>query len=127
MRLQALYHRRYDVVTLELEPEVEEWYRKLDDQRRAQAFMHFELLEERGAALGMPYARPLDGKLWELRFYCGGTQQRVSYWIAADRRIILLTVFHKTRNAEIAEVQRARRAMLRCQDENHSVDEEEVA
>jgi hypothetical protein len=49
--------------TLELEPEVEEWYGKLDDVRRAQAFMHFELLEELGISLGMPYARQLDGQL----------------------------------------------------------------
>ena len=28
---------------------------------------------------------------------------------------------------EVAEVQRARRAMYRCQDESHTVDEEEVA
>jgi hypothetical protein len=33
--------------------------------------MHFELLEELGISLGMPYARQLDGQLWELRFYCG--------------------------------------------------------
>ncbi|WP_414639644.1 type II toxin-antitoxin system RelE/ParE family toxin, partial [Actinocrinis sp.] len=78
--------------TLELEPEVEEWYGKLDDTRRAQAYMHFELLEEMGISLGMPYARQLNGQLWELRFYCGGVQQRVSYWIAPGRRIVLLTV-----------------------------------
>jgi hypothetical protein len=110
--------------TLELEPEVENWYGKLDDSRRAQAYMHFELLEERGPALGMPYARQLDGKLWELRFYCGGLQQRASYWIAPGRRIILLTVFRNTRSKEAGEVERARRAMTRCQDERHTADEE---
>ena len=110
--------------TLELEPEVDDWYHKLDDSRRAQAYMHFELLEERGPALGMPYVRQLNGKLWELRFYCGGLQQRVSYWMASERRIILLTVFHKTRSREAGEVERARRAMIRCQDENHMADQE---
>lgn len=112
--------------TVELEPEVSERYRKLDPQRQAQAFFHFELLEERGTSLGMPYARPLDGKLWELRFHCGNVQQRVTYWIAADRRVILLTVFRKTRSNEATEVLRAKRAIVRCQTENHTVDEEEV-
>lgn len=113
--------------TVELEPEVDEWYPKLDPQRQAQAFFHFELLEERGASLGMPYARPLDGKLWELRFHCGNVQQRITYWIAADRHVILLTVFRKTRSNEATEVLRAKRAIVRCQAENHTVDEEEVA
>ncbi|NUR60299.1 MAG: hypothetical protein HOV87_16810 [Catenulispora sp.] len=54
-------------------------------------------------------------------------QQWVAYWIAAERRIILLTVFRKTRSSEAAEVLRAKRAMVRCQVENHTVDEEEVA
>ena len=110
--------------TLELEPEVDNWYCKLDDARRAQAYMHFELLEAHGPTLGMPYARQLDGKLWELRFYCGGLQQRVSYWIAPERRIVLLTVFRKTRSREAGEVERARRAMSRCQVEMHTADEE---
>ncbi|WP_228563261.1 type II toxin-antitoxin system RelE/ParE family toxin [Catenulispora rubra] len=112
---------------VELEPEVDEWYHKLDPQRQAQAFFHFELLEARGTSLGMPYARPLDGKFWELRFHCGDVQQRVAYWIAADRRVILLTVFRKTRSNEAAEVLRAKRAIIRCQTENHTADEEEVA
>ncbi|MFI6735945.1 hypothetical protein ACIBI9_23730 [Nonomuraea sp. NPDC050451] len=49
---------------------------------------------------------------------------RISYWIASDRRIILLTVFHKTRMREDREVDRARRALSRCKDEAHSVNEE---
>jgi hypothetical protein len=57
----------------------------------------------------------------------GNVQQRVTYWIAADRRIILLTVFRKTRSNEAAEVLRAKRAITRCQTEQHTVDEEEVA
>jgi hypothetical protein len=32
---------------------------------------------------------------------------RISYWVAADRRIIVLTVFRKQRMREDAEVQRA--------------------
>jgi hypothetical protein len=39
-------------------------------------------------------------------------------------RIILLTVFRKTRMRQEREVERARRALARCQAEAHTVDEE---
>lgn len=86
--------------------------------------MHLDLLEELGVTLAYPYVRQLDGKLYELRFYCGRAQQRISYWIAPGRRIIMLTVFHKTKSRETAEVARARKAMIACQDEGHIAEEE---
>jgi transcriptional regulator with XRE-family HTH domain len=42
-------------------------------------------------------------------------QTRVTYWPAPGRRVILLTVFRKTRGAETAEVARALRAQGICQ------------
>jgi|SRR5580698_4269563 hypothetical protein len=110
---------------VELEPEVADWLAKLDDQRWAQALFHLDLLEERGALLGEPYTRQLSGKLRELRFYCGGERVRITYWIAPDRRIIALTVFVKTKMRENAEVSRAVRAMVRCQQEEHMPDKDE--
>ncbi len=41
---------------------------------------------------------------------------RITYWIAPGRRIILLTVFRKTRMREDRQVDRARRALARCVD-----------
>jgi len=67
---------------------------------------YIDLLAERGPLLGEPHTRQLDGKLRELRFWLGNRLIRISYWIAPDRRIIL------------------RRALRRCQDERHTVDEE---
>ena len=110
---------------VELEPEVSEWLEGLDDQRWAQAMFHLNLLEDRGALLGEPYTRQLSGKLRELRFYCGGDRVRISYWIAPGRRIIMLTVFTKTRMRETAEIARAAAAMVRCQREGHTADENE--
>jgi hypothetical protein len=49
---------------------------------------------------------------------------RVNYWIAPDKRIILLTVFQKMRMRDDHEVERARRALGRCLCEAHSVEEE---
>ncbi len=85
---------------------------------------HLGLREERGALLGEPYTRQLRGKLRELRFYCGGQRVRISYWIAPGRRIVMLTVFTKTRMRETAEVAQAQTALARCQDEGHTTDAE---
>jgi hypothetical protein len=85
---------------------------------------HLDLLEERGALLGEPYTRQLDGKLRELRFYCGGQRVRVSYWIAPGRRIMMLTVFTKTKMRETTEIARAESARARCLREGHTADEE---
>ena len=110
---------------VELEPEVRDWLEGLDDQRWAQAMFHLDLLEERGALLGEPYTRQLAGKLRELRFYCGGQRVRIPYWIAPRRRIIMLTVFTKTRMRETAEIERAKQTMARCQREGHTPEEDE--
>lgn len=64
-------------------------------------------------------------KLRELRFYLGGRPTRVTYWIGPGRRIILLTVFVKTRPQERREVRRAKEAMERCVDESHTAEDEE--
>jgi len=93
----------------------------------ATAAFYVDLLAEQGPLLGEPYSRQLDGKLRELRFHLDGTAMRVTYWIAPGRRIVLLTVFHKTRMRETAEVARARRTWQRCMAEGHKVDEREGA
>ncbi len=74
--------------------------------------------------LDEPYTRQLRGKLRELRFHLARQSVRISYWVAADRRIILLTVFRKQRMREDAEMKRAWRAMQRCITEVHTADEE---
>lgn len=48
----------------------------------------------------------------------------MSYFIASGRRIILLTVFRKTRRQERAEIDRAERAMNRCVTEGHTAEVE---
>jgi hypothetical protein len=108
---------------VELEPKVEGWLASLTDQHWAQAVFHLDLLEDRGVLLAEPYTQQLQGKLRELRFWCGQERVRVTYWIAPGRRIIALTVFAKTRMRESAEVARAVRAMAHCQQEGHTVDE----
>jgi hypothetical protein len=73
------------------------------------------LLAERAEYFGEPYTRHLGGTVRELRFRLLAQQTRVTYWLAPGRRVILLTVFRKTRDAEVAEVARALQAQKRCE------------
>ncbi|WP_370969835.1 type II toxin-antitoxin system RelE/ParE family toxin [Amycolatopsis sp. cg9] len=111
--------------TIELEPEVRDWLRGLDKKAVNHAAFYIDLLAERGPLLGEPYTRQLDGKLRQLRFWLDEQATRISCSIAPERRIILMTVWRKTKMREAGEVERARRAMRRCRDERHTVDEEE--
>ncbi|WPB89236.1 type II toxin-antitoxin system RelE/ParE family toxin [Streptomyces malaysiensis] len=65
------------------------------------------LLADHAETLGEPQTRHLGGKLRELRFSLHRREQRITYWLAPARRIVMLTAFHKTRMRETAEVDRA--------------------
>lgn len=109
---------------VEFEPEVRDWYLALDEEDQARVGFHVDRLAEVGPLLDEPFTRQLDGKLRELRFYLGGRPTRITYWIASNRRIILLTVFVKTKQRERREVERARWAYKRCVDEQHTAEED---
>ncbi|WP_205789398.1 MULTISPECIES: type II toxin-antitoxin system RelE/ParE family toxin [unclassified Micromonospora] len=84
---------------------------------------YIDLLAGRGVLLSEPHTRQLDGKFRELRFYLEHGTVRVTYRITSGRRIILLTVFRKSRMREDREIRRARRALERCIAERHIVNE----
>jgi hypothetical protein len=109
---------------VELEPEIGKWFSGLPDADADRVRFHIDRLAELGATLDEPHTRQLDGKLRELRFYLSGRPTRITYWIAPGRRIILLTVFVKTRQQERHEIRRAKLAMERCVSEAHTTDEE---
>jgi hypothetical protein len=111
--------------SVELEPEVRDWLEQLSAAQFATAAFYVDLLAEEGPLLGEPYTRQLDGKLRELRFHLDRRSVRVTYWLAPGRRVVLLTVFAKTRMREAGEVARARRALARCLAEAHTIDEDE--
>jgi phage-related protein len=105
---------------VETEPEVRSWLASLPDRDFGRAGFLAGLLAEHAGDLGEPYTRHLGGKVRELRFHLLRQQARVSYWLAPQRRVILLTVFRKTRSAQIAEVARALRAQQIC-DSTHGI------
>jgi hypothetical protein len=111
--------------TVELEPEIRNWVEQLPTAQFAAAAFYIDLLAERGPLLGEPCTRQLDGKPREPRFHLDRRQVRVTYWIAPGRRIVLLTVFVKTRMREDREIDRARRVLARCIAAEHTADEED--
>lgn len=96
---------------IELEPEVAMWLGALTEADRHHAAFYIDLLEKEGPGLRFPHTSQLQGKLRELRFYLARERWRITYFIAAERRIVLLTVFRKRRRQERAEIARATRAM----------------
>jgi hypothetical protein len=109
---------------VELEPEVEDWYLALGDEDQGRVAFHIDRLAQEGPLLDEPHTKQLDGKLRELRFYLGGRATRITYWIAPGRRIILLTVFVKTRRQERRQIQRAKLAMERCMADEHTAEDD---
>ncbi len=111
--------------SVELEPQVRDWLESLSGADFGHAAFYVDLLAERGVLLSEPYTKQLDGKLRELRFDLGRQAMRITYWIAPGRRIILLTVFAKTKERDRAQVARAKKAMLACMKAEHYVEKEE--
>lgn len=84
---------------VEIEPEVRSWLTSLSDRDFGRVDFLVGLLAEYAEDLGEPYTRHLGGKVRELRFHLLRQQTRVTYWLAPGRRVVLLTVFRKTRSA----------------------------
>ncbi|MCC9741762.1 type II toxin-antitoxin system RelE/ParE family toxin [Streptomyces sp. MNU89] len=100
---------------IETEPEVRQWLELLTDGQYDRVERLVDMLAEDPNTLGEPYSRHLGGKLRELRMVMEGNAVRITYWLAPGRRIVLLTVFRKTRQREVGEVSRARRMQKECE------------
>lgn len=99
---------------VETEPEVTNWYLSLSSDDRDVVAERIDLLANFGHTLRMPHARSLGEGLAELRFDMSRRSLRITYWHRPDGVIVLLTVFHKQRDNEVREVNRARRALEAC-------------
>jgi hypothetical protein len=103
-----------DLYAIELEPEVRSWLVLLPRNHHRKVEEYVELLATLGPQTPMPFARPLEEGVYELRPTLGGTGTRITYWFAPERRIVLLTVFRKTRMHEAAQIARAVAARRMC-------------
>jgi hypothetical protein len=100
---------------IEIEPEVRQWLELLSDAQYDKAERAADMLLAHPTTLGEPYSRHLGGKVRELRFTLDGNAVRITYWLAPERRIVLLTVFRKTRQRAVVEVERAQLAQKECE------------
>jgi phage-related protein len=110
---------------VELEREVDEWLSRLPVTAFATTAFHIDRLAEQGPAVRMPHSKPLGEGLFEVRFYLDRVAQRITYFFAGERRIVLLTEFRKQRMSEQGEIARARTAMARCIREGHTAEEDD--
>jgi hypothetical protein len=97
-----------------VEPEVRDWLESLTLTEYSKVEAMADILADNAETLGEPYSRHLFGKTRELRLHLGRGAIRISYWLAPGARVVLLTVFRKTRQVERAEVERAIAAQREC-------------
>jgi hypothetical protein len=72
------------------------------------------LLAEKGTALGGPWSDHLAHEVWELRLRRHRLAVRLTYWCTPEGTVVFLTVFHKTRQHEQKQIERAVRAQQIC-------------
>lgn len=99
----------------ELEPEVRDWLDSLSDSDFKRVDEVCGLLAEKGTELGGPWSDHLEGPVRELRIRLCDVAARITYWCTSDRRIVLLTVFRKTRQHDQRQIDRAVRAHKLCE------------
>jgi hypothetical protein len=113
----------------EIEPEVRSWLASLSDRDFGRAGLPRRLARRARRRSRRAVHTTPRGKVRELRFHLLRQQTRVTYWLAPQRRLILLTVFRKTHSAGIAEVARAMQAQKICESTHgiaHEVFDREV-
>ncbi|UUN27630.1 type II toxin-antitoxin system RelE/ParE family toxin [Streptomyces sp. FIT100] len=103
---------------IEVEPEVRSWLDLIPIGHHRKVEEYADLLATLGTRTPMPFARPLRESVYELRPTLGGVATRITYWFAAGHRIVLLTVFRKTRMHEGAQIARAVAARKVCESEH---------
>jgi phage-related protein len=74
---------------------VQEFVDSLDRRSKAKIARTLDLLQELGVNLGMPYAKHVEGDMWELRTRVGSNQYRIIYFLYTGGAFILLHGFMK--------------------------------
>lgn len=107
---------------IQAEQEVVDWLMSLTPAHLARVDAVCGLLAAEGTCLRMPLSRSLGDGVWELRISLHPQDMRITYWFPGHDRIVLLTVFRKTRDAEYAQVRRAKQVQKVCEAE-HDIDQ----
>ena len=82
-------------------------------KHRAKAIWEIELLAVQGIGLTLPYAKHIDGELWELRIKFASDISRIFYFIPVQNKIVLLHGFvKKTDKTPPGEIEIAKKRIL---------------
>lgn len=88
----------------------EAFIQEQDTKMQAKLYRLIELLEMEGNRLGLPYSRPLQDGIYELRAQQGSNATRLLYFFVIGRRVILTNGFvKKTRKTPHGEIEIARK------------------
>jgi phage-related protein len=105
-----------------------DWYETLDDKTKAKLIWTFQLLETNGIEVGMPYIKPLEDKLYEVRAEVNRNAMRVIYFLYTERRFILLHGFHKkTQKTPRKELEKAKKYLEDFLEQNSDSVEEKLS
>ena len=74
---------------------VQEYMQKLEEKYQAKIIAHIELLRSKAGRLYAPYAKHIQGPIWELRVDLGRLASRIFYFLASEQKIVLLHAFAK--------------------------------
>ena len=114
---------RLGIVTFEFyqsksgNPVVYDWFLEQETKVKARFAQIFDLLQEKGTSVGMPYVRPIvNTKLYEIRVEQSTNIYRIFYFAYTGRRFVLLHGFQKktqkTPKKEIELAEKRRKEFL---------------
>lgn len=74
---------------------VKEWLDEIDNEPKAEIFRIFVMLQKYGTQLGLPFVRPLEQKIYEVRAKDKSWIYRVLYFAHTDKTFVMLHGFQK--------------------------------
>jgi len=75
---------------------VREWLEEQNREVQERVVALLQVLRDQAGRLGMPHAKHLRGRIWELRVQAGRAAYRILYAAVSKRRILVLHGFQKT-------------------------------
>jgi phage-related protein len=78
---------------------VKKWLDEIGNEPRAEIFKVFEMLSKYGIQLGLPFVRPIENKIYEVRAKDKSGIYRVLYFAYKEKTFIMLHGFQKKTQA----------------------------
>jgi phage-related protein len=95
---------------------VKEWLEGIGSEPKAEIFRVLELLSKYGTELGLPFVRPIENKIYEVRAKDRSGIYRVLYFAHTQKTFVMLHGFQKkTRTTPRKEIEIAQKRMKEIQ------------